>query len=287
MKLPNLKQLNRKTKILTITGLCLIFTLTAFTITQAKQTKKQKEEQYLTPLTEQKQETPRYKQTASEEKIYSLDYYLHLAKSFLGKATRLANDNPTQNETDKAKIINTINEALNAANQAIKHYPKSAEGYLLRAQIYQKVEHIWPEVKEKREKDLKTANQILNKPDPNLPQEDQAQPLDFIPMQQANKQSNIIIAEPNQEQKQQDTQTKTDINANKGEAVIKAGQTEIRIQTSKLKQTSLIYTKPTTKTENQTLYIKARNNQEGWFIIAIQKDIKEDITFTWWLIDQE
>jgi hypothetical protein len=293
MNLPKLNLTKKKAVVIITASLLILISLPLTVVLAGKDKQKSKSinPNLLSPLNEKQakeQEIPRYKQASQkEEKIYNLDYYLHLAKSFLAKATRLANDNSSQTEIDKAKIINTINQALDAANKAVKYYPKSAEPYLLRAQIWQKVEHLMPEAKENKEKDLKTASQILGKPDPDIPQENQAQPLDFIPVQKAQEQSNIIIAEPNQEKVKEDTQTKTGINANKGEATIKASQTQIKITTNKLTEKSLIYTKPQTQTENQTLYIKSRNNKEGWFIISIQKPIEKDITFTWWLIDQE
>lgn len=113
---------------------------------------------------------------------YSVDYYLSLAGSFLEKATRLANDNPSQTEEDKQIILKTINEALMAANEAISYYPQNPQTYLTRAQIYQKIKHLIPEAEGQEKQDLEMAKQLINKTNQNITNNNKdSHPINFIP----------------------------------------------------------------------------------------------------------
>ena len=309
-------KLNKKAIVLALILFIFIFPTSILALNKLNEIKKTANTPLLSPLAD----NPLEIKTIKPEKIYSLEYYLHLAKSFLAKATRLANDNTQQTETDKVKIITTLNEALKAINQAIDYYPNRPEPYLTRAQIYQKLENLWPEARKKAQADLTKADQLLNNQTDtaNIPLEKEAQPLNFIPAQKAQLATNITIAIPEQEQKSINEQNSLTTNTLSDTGILKAQQTETKIYTNQLTPDTLVYIVPKTNPDNQVLYLKSRNNyqqqketnnqennqdqtnqpdnnqqsnqpnqnNQGWFIVATDKPLNKDIEFNWWLIKQ-
>lgn len=222
--------------------------------------------------------------------IYSLEYYLNLSKSFLTKATRLANDDPQQTEVEKLKIISTLNQSLKAVNEAIKYYPNRPEPYLARAQLYQKVQHLWPEVKKQAQKDLEIANKLMNStPAPERLEktapEAENHPLDFIPAQKANLAQNITIATPQQKTDNKKQKAEIETNALSGTGILPAKKTEVTIQAQQLTTNHLIYVVPKGDVDNKTLYVKARKNGQ-WFKVGIDSPSDKDIVFSWWIINR-
>jgi len=274
------KKLKVKTKkiifLLAVVFLIPFFLLVFFNFSQpaVSQTNKQ---QFLSPLAQSA--TTENQQL---EKIYPLEYYLNLSDSFLTKATRLANDNQQQRETDRLKIISTLNRALKATNQAVKYYPRHPQGYLQRAQIWQKTSHLWPESKKNADQDLKTAKALMT--DQQLPSPPPGQqPLNFIPTQKANLAKKITIAEPNQPQATSG-QAEVENNSLSGKEILPAGEKEIKIAAPGLKKDSLIYLTPLENNNNRILYLKARKDKQ-WFIAAADQAVEKDLAFKWWIIE--
>ena len=241
----------------------------------------QAENQPLSPLASPASNQPK----TETSPVYSLEYYLHLSKSFLYKAVRLANDNPRQTDADKMKILNTVNKALKAANQACQYYPRQPEAYLIRAQVYQKMAHLFPEGKKQAEKDIKTANQLMKKPDlADIPREKEAQPLNFIPTQKANLAKKIIIAEPKASQEPEAQNSELNINAASGTAILEAGKTEIIVKTNQVKPGTQVYLVPKGGADNKVLSVVAKKDYQ-WFKAGINSASDKDIIFNWWIIN--
>lgn len=228
------------------------------------------------------------------QKKYSLEYYLNLCQSFSAKATRLANDNPHQTELDKIKIINTLNQALKAINQAIEYYPDRPEAYLTRAQLYQKVKSIWPEKKAQAERDLAIANKLMEKTGSHQGKSDisafqaeikKSNPLNFIPTKKANLAQNLIIAEPKSETKASNSESQVDTNALSGFGILPAGETEVIIRTPKLNNNSQVYLVPKGDINNIVLYVKAKKEGQ-WFKAGVDQASNQDIKFKWWIINK-
>jgi hypothetical protein len=78
-------------------------------------------------------------------------------------------------------------------------------------------------------------------------------------------------------------------NATAGVALLPANETEIQVYNPSVTELSLIYIVPTTDTQNKVLFVKAKKGvtpeEKGWFKVAIDKAIKEDIQFNWWIIN--
>lgn len=224
------------------------------------------------------------------EPIQSLSYYLSLATSFLEKATRLANDNPQQSEVDKLKIVNTLNEALKAANQAIANYPVQAEGYLVRAKVFKRAKLVWPDTAKLAQRDLNQAKILLNSPEAdeqallnNLPA-DEVNPINFIPAQQAKLASNLTIAGPDDNSQFTNHKSQTTNNTQEGEATIPVGETEITVQIP-LKADDLVYTVLQENPNNQTLSVSAKT--ESWFRVKLDSPAAKNLKFDWWIISSE
>jgi len=90
-------------------------------------------------------------------------------------------------------------------------------------------------------------------------------------------------------------------NASAGIGILPAGKTEIQIYNPHVSENTLVYVVPASDTENKVLYLKAKKAQKdaeidedgneitpeekGWFKVGIDKSIKEDIKFNWWIIN--
>lgn len=280
-----MNKLITKKKVILIIILILAFVLPTELITFLKvrsSNPAQAKDALLSPLAQDQPEEVK----EEPERIYSLDYYLNLSQSFLEKATRLANDNQNQNKTEKLKIINTLNQSLKAVNQAIEYYPDQPEAYLTRAQLYQKIKHLWPEVDQLAKNDLEIANQLMvnseQPPQPNSSTEN-THPLDFIPAQKADLAQKITIAAPEEKKSIKDSESEITTNALSGTGVLPAQETEVTIQNQQLTPDSLVYVVPKGDIDNQVLYIKSRKNNQ-WFKVGLDQPNDKDIQFSWWII---
>lgn len=72
-------------------------------------------------------------------------------------------------------------------------------------------------------------------------------------------------------------------NATAGTASIPSGVDEITIKNSRITDYTLVYVTPTSPTNNQVLYVKAKGN--GFFKVGFTQPANTDVTFNWWVID--
>jgi len=114
-----------------------------------------------------------------DEPQRSISYYITTSQEFLNKARQLANFTPgeslrntpgvsagvPQTPEEKQKIIATINQAIDLANQAIAFYPNDDRGFVQRANIYQALAPFLPESINFAIRDLKEAIK-LNRQNP-------------------------------------------------------------------------------------------------------------------------
>ena len=100
----------------------------------------------------------------------------------------------------------------------------------------------------------------------------------------------LIIAAP-EEKKIENLETKTETNALSGTAILPAGKTEIKICNDNLSPTSQVYLTPESDSENQVLFVKKKapynpeTNDCSHFTAGIQKPLKHELKFRWWIID--
>ncbi len=78
-------------------------------------------------------------------------------------------------------------------------------------------------------------------------------------------------------------------NATAGIGLLPAGEAEVQIYDPQITEKSLIYVTATTDTQNKILYIKAKKasveENAGWFIVALDSPIENEIRFNWWIIN--
>ncbi len=97
---------------------------------------------------------PKKEISLTEEVAKPISYYLLSSQTLFSKAIELASQNnqKTDNnqgvnpkESDNARIVQLINEAIGQATEAVLHYPTDPRGYAQRAKIYQAIEKYLPE----------------------------------------------------------------------------------------------------------------------------------------------
>jgi hypothetical protein len=89
-------------------------------------------------------------------------------------------------------------------------------------------------------------------------------------------------------------------NATTGVGILPANESEIMIYNPKITDQSLIYITPITNTANKVIYVKAKKSQKnaeidiegneipeekGWFKVAIDTSINQQIKFNWWIVN--
>jgi len=113
-------------------------------------------------------------------------------------------------------------------------------------------------------------------------------------------QSGTIIAAADNYQENGEYSPAIKTNATTGVGFLPANESEIMIYNPKITEQSLIYITPITDTENKVVYVKAKkaekpvsvneNNElipkeKGWFKVAIDAPINQDIQFNWWIVN--
>jgi len=69
-----------------------------------------------------------------------------------------------------------------------------------------------------------------------------------------------------------------------GSATLPAEETMVTVQTSAVTENSKIFVTPTTSTNSQTLFIQGKTANKQ-FTVAIDNEVKHDISFNWWVIN--
>lgn len=85
------------------------------------------------------------------------------------------------------------------------------------------------------------------------------------------------------------SETEIETNATAGQATLPANEAEITIKSQFVKENTLIYVTPISDTQNKVLFVKAKKataeQEPGWFKVAIDSPIGQDIEFNWWIIN--
>lgn len=83
--------------------------------------------------------------------------------------------------------------------------------------------------------------------------------------------------------------TEIETNATAGQAVLPANEAEITIKSQFVTEKTMVYVTPISDTQNKVLFVKAKkvhsDEEMGWFKVAIDAPIGQDIKFNWWLIN--
>jgi len=108
--------------------------------------------------------------------------------------------------------------------------------------------------------------------------------IQISPQEQAKIAQNLIIAAPLAEEGGQ-IEASIDPNATAGEAIIAAGEKEIKIASNRLSGSCSIYLSPQDDLENHLLFLKNKNTDEGYFTAALNDPLEKNIKFKWWIIE--
>lgn len=229
---------------------------------------------------------PRSDQADTSE-VKTLGFYLGTTQASLAKARQLANGNNHQTQADKQQIIQVLNQALDSANQAVAAYPQDPRAYQQRAEVLLSVSHLQPQAKTLAEQDLATAQNLAGGQTNPLPQ---ANPLETLPIEQANLAQNVTIAAPaSQGDPLPEQGVALHSNVTKGTVVLPAGQTSKEVRPPGVKRsdlsTAVIYLIPQGNTLNHPLYIKSKTSTS--FTLAIDEPVNADLTIDYWIINQD
>ncbi|MDQ5951744.1 MAG: Peptidase protein, partial [Patescibacteria group bacterium] len=98
----------------------------------------------------------------------------------------------------------------------------------------------------------------------------------------ASFQGGISVANQNLAEEEPDDDTVT-TEKSSGQAKLRSGKEELKIQTPKATPDSLIYVTPKGSTDNKVLYIKGQG--DGEFTVGFDDAIGNDVEFNWWIVN--
>ena len=93
----------------------------------------------------------------------------------------------------------------------------------------------------------------------------------------------VIIAGNIEDQETSTMSGNIQTNATAGKAIIPAGTNEITITNPNVTNYTLTYVTPTSSTQNNVLYVKAKN--DGYFTVGFNQALDIEVSFNWWVID--
>jgi tetratricopeptide (TPR) repeat protein len=126
----------------------------------------------------------------------------------------------------------------------------------------------------------------LPSPNPDQKPNKSIQLIEDAPLLEAdNLAQKLIIAGPAEEKGKKSGQVSA-TNALSGNAIIPAGQTEVKIESRQLTDDTQVYVTPIGDDQNQVLRVKSKMaaKPSGYFIVAISKPLDHDLEFKWWII---
>ena len=222
---------------------------------------------------------------SSNVKNKTYAYHLTLAQGYLKKAIDLSKQfQGSQTEQQKADIKKYLDQALESANQAIESDAREGAGFLVRARIYKTGAVLDPSLTELSDQDLQISR-ALGIDSNYLDQSTDV--YDLLPTQQATDLAGApIVADP--EEGNTDTvATETNTNAQAGNVVLTAGQTEVSVSLPGLQagQTIQITAAAGQDTAGSTFIVKNQTVGEGFTLQATQA-LDHDVTLEWRVISQ-
>ncbi|MEI6690382.1 MAG: hypothetical protein WCL07_01395 [bacterium] len=225
------------------------------------------------------------RQALAQPEVSSLAYYLAGSEKYLNEARVISRQTATnQTEEDKKKIISLLNSSLQMANNAVTHYTQNPEGYTQRARLFEVLATIDPTAKGKAETDRQLASRLTGVA--TNPASSPITPVDLVraaPLEEASLISQAIIALP--QEGQAATDTKETANALRGQATLPAGQTDIVVTSSAVRDDLLIYYTPQGDTQGQVLSLKNKSEAGQKFTLHLSTPITQDLKIDWWIVE--
>ncbi len=205
---------------------------------------------------------------------------VNLAQNYLNKAFDLAR-NQNQSDSDKKAIIVSLNQSLKQATNSINLAPNNPEGYLLRAQILTAISKINPAAANLAKQDLDLATKLGENKNITLPAA--VNPVNLLPDEQAASISSAVIAAPNQAATPSADNAGTSSNANQKRFILPAGQTEMTIKDTLIKDSSFIYLIPV---GNHNSIVTLKTKSAGSFTVSVDTPSGNDIPVDYYIINE-
>ena len=229
--------------------------------------------------TTQSEDLQRAKLASANTSDKSVEYELSLSASFLRKAVQMSNTTTNQTAEDKNRIIGLLNQSLEAANRAIQASPTDPRAYTTRGRVYQATSIVKPEMKAMADADFAKAKELGSANPTDM--SPTANPLELLPTEQAKARETAMIAGPSTATKQTVTAETTNT-ANKGTAIMPAGQKEVFVEFPALKDNTQVYIKPEGDVSG-TYFIKNKQTGKGFTVATTEAPVGAT-TLSWWEI---
>lgn len=198
------------------------------------------------------------------------NYQLSLAQGFLTKAITRSQQTATgQTEADRQQVLAYLQQALDAANQAIDSAPTQGLGFLVRARVYKTAAAVKPELTAMAEQDLAIARALGVSSDqlaaPN--------PLEYLP---------TVVAAP-EEGNQASVSGETGNNAQSGRVILAQGNRIVDVSfpgLSPLMSLRVDPVDPSQNAQNAIFTVVSRVEGSG-FTIQSTVPVANDIVLEW------
>lgn len=215
------------------------------------------------------------------ERKESLAYYLSASQKYLDNARSQSKLTATrQTKSDKIKIVSLLNESLRSANSAVKYYPESSESFAQRAKVLRALAVIDPSAADQAISDEKIAADLGGG---NVPKVNPEDLILYQPIQEASLSDNVIIALP-EDDSVAEIESMLDVNATRGTAVIKAGETTVTVNSIHVTNDNLVYFTPDKDTQNEILSLSSKNATKNEFTLKLTQSLSYDLPITWWIV---
>ncbi len=213
------------------------------------------------------------------EKVYA--YQLALSQGFLKKAVDLSQQSRnSQTENQRNAILQSLDQALSAANKAIELDAAQGAGFLVRARIYKTAATLKPELNTNSEQDLIIAralgvNAHLLGTDTSI--------LEFLPTQQATELASAPIIADAEEGNATTVSGSSTGNTAQGRITLAAGQTTLAVSYPALKATQSLRIDVVNRAQNSgNALFSVVNRVDGQgFSIQSSKPLENNIELEW------
>lgn len=213
-------------------------------------------------------------------------YHASLAQGFLAKAVQVSQQTSQagQTETDRQSILASLEQALQAVNQAIALDDTQGAGFLLRARIYKTASVIRPELAPYADKDLEVARSLGV--DASL-LAGNGDVLQLLPTEQATNLAGVPIIADVEEGQNTTVQTSAGTNSNAKQITMPSGWNTIFVSYPGLKANQTLrvdVVDPAQNRAHNTFTVTSREEGRG-FTITSNAPVQQDVLLEWRAIE--
>ena len=213
-------------------------------------------------------------------------YHASLAQGFLAKAVQLSQQSSQtgQTDADRQNILSSLEQALQAVNQAIALDDKQGAGFLLRARIYKTASVIRPELTPYADQDLEIARGLGV--DASL-LAGNGDVLQLLPTEQATNLAGLPVVADVEEGQSTTVQTQAGANSNANQITMPSGWNTIFVSYPSLKASQTLRVDVVDQVQNRahaTFTVVSREEGRG-FTISSSSPVQQDVLLEWRAIE--